>query len=88
MGNAGENNTGGYITLNTAMLTRRDLGPYFLSGTLVHEAVESYFDIAAGIRDMGTRHADYVAQWFTGRFEQELHAHPLLQCAGPLLAAQ
>jgi hypothetical protein len=72
-GNAGENNAGGYIKLNSAMLTRRDLGPFFLAGILVHEAVESYFDIAEGIRGMGTRHADYVAQWFNGKFERELH---------------
>jgi hypothetical protein len=82
-GAAGQNNTGGYITLNTALLTRDDLGPYFLSGTLVHEAVESYYDIAEGIRDMGTRHADYVAQWFTGRFERELHALPYYTARDP-----
>jgi hypothetical protein len=82
-GNAGENNAGGYITLNTAMLSRDDLGPYFLSGTLVHEAIESYFDIAEGIRDMGTRHADYVAQWFTGKFARELHALPYYDTQDP-----
>ncbi len=81
--NAGENNAGGYITLNTAMLTRRDLGPYFLSGTLVHESVESYFDIAEGIRSMGTRHADYVAQWFNGKFEHELHSIPYYAAQDP-----
>jgi hypothetical protein len=75
-GAAGENNLGGYIQLNTAALTRRDLGPIFLAGTLVHETVESYFDIAEGLRDMGTRHADYVAQWYNGRFARELHALP------------
>jgi hypothetical protein len=47
---------------------------YYLAGTLVHEAVESYFAVGEGIRQMGTRHADYVAQWFSGKFETELHA--------------
>jgi hypothetical protein len=82
-GAAGLNTPGGYIQLNTAMLTRRDLGPYFLSGTLVHEAVESYFDIGEGIRDMGARHADYVAQWFNGKFERELHAAPYYAAQDP-----
>jgi hypothetical protein len=82
-GNAGENNAGGYIQLNTGALMRRDLGPYFLSGTLVHEAVESYFDIGEGIRDMGARHADYVAQWFNGKFERELHALPFYNAQDP-----
>jgi hypothetical protein len=82
-GGAGQNNAGGYITLNTAMLTRDDLGPYFLSGTLLHESIESYFDIAEGIRDMGTRHADYVAQWFNGKFERELHAFPYYSAKDP-----
>jgi hypothetical protein len=83
MGNAGENNAGGYIQLNTAMLTRRDVGPYFLVGTLLHETVESYYDIGEGIRDMGTRHADYVAQWFNGKFERELHALPYYNALDP-----
>jgi hypothetical protein len=82
-GSAGLNTAGGYIQLNTAMLRRRDLGPYFLSGTLLHEAIESYFDIAEGIRDMGTRHADYVAQWFNGKFERELHALPYYDAQDP-----
>jgi hypothetical protein len=82
-GRSGENNAGGYIQMNTAMLTRRDLGPYFLAGTLLHESVESYFDIAEGIRDMGTRHADYVAQWFTGKFERELHVLPYYDAQDP-----
>ena len=82
-GVAGKNNAGGYIQMNSAMLTRDDLGPYFLSGTLVHESIESYFDIAEGIRGMGTRHADYVAQWFTGKFEQELHALPYYAAKDP-----
>lgn len=82
-GNAGENNAGGYIQMNSAMLTRQDLGPYFLAGTLLHEAIESYFDIAEGIRDMGTRHADYVAQWFNGKFERELHALPYYDAQDP-----
>jgi hypothetical protein len=82
-GSAGVNTAGGYIQLNTAMLTRRDLGPYFLSGTLVHEAIESYFDVAEGIRDMGARHADYVAQWFNGRFAREPHALPYYNAQDP-----
>jgi hypothetical protein len=86
-GSAGANNTGGYIQMNSAMLARRDLGPYFLSGTLVHETVESYFDIAEGIRDMRTRHADYVAQWFNGKFERELHALPYYDGQDPFYAA-
>jgi hypothetical protein len=85
-GNAGENNAGGYIQLNSAMLTRRDLGPYFLAGTLVHELVESYFDIGEGIRGMGTRHADYVAQWFAGKFARELHALRYYDAQDPFYA--
>jgi len=84
-GHTGENNAGGYITLNSAMLAREqvDLGPYYLAGTLLHESIESYFDIAEGIRDMGTRHADYVAQWFTGQFARELHALPYYTATDP-----
>ena len=88
MGNAGENNAGGLHHAQHRDADTRDLGPYFLSGTLVHESVESYFDIAEGIRDMGTRHADYVAQWFTGKFAAGTACAALLRCAGPLLAAQ
>jgi hypothetical protein len=80
---AGLNTAGGYIQLNTAMLQRRDLGPSFLSGTLAHEAVESSFDIGAGLRDMGARHADYVAQWFNGKFMRELHALPYYAAQDP-----
>jgi hypothetical protein len=80
---AGENNVGGYIQLNSAALTRRDAGPLFLAGTLVHETVESYFDIGEGLRQMGTRHADYVAQWINGRFERELHALPYYAALDP-----
>jgi hypothetical protein len=83
LGSAGVNNGGGYIQLNSAMLTRDDLGPYFLAGTLLHESIESYFDIAEGIRDMGTRHADYVAQWFNGQFARELHALPYYNAQDP-----
>jgi hypothetical protein len=85
VGSAGLNTAGGYIQLNSALLTRRDLGnpAYFLSGTLLHESIESYFDIAEGIRDMGTRHADYVAQWFNGKFERELHALPYYTANDP-----
>jgi hypothetical protein len=75
-GNAGENNAGGYITLNTALLTRDDLGPFSLVGTLLDETVESYCDSEEGIRSMGTRHADYVAQWLTGIFARELRRIP------------
>jgi hypothetical protein len=82
-GPAGTNYTGGYIQMNSAMLARRDLRPYFLSGTLVHESIESHFDIAEGIRDMRTRHADYVAQWFNGKFERELHALPYYAAQDP-----
>jgi hypothetical protein len=79
----GENNAGGYIQLNSAALMRHDLGPYYLAGTLVHETVESSFDIGEGLRDMGTRHADYVAQWFNGRFARELHALPYYAAQDP-----
>ncbi len=82
-GIAGENNSGGYIQLNSGALARHDLGPYFLAGTLVHEAVESSFDIGAGLRNMGTSHADYVAQWFSGKFERELHALPYYNAQDP-----
>jgi hypothetical protein len=49
----------------------------------VHESIESYFDIAEGIRAMGTRHADYVAQWFNGKFERELHTLPYYNATDP-----
>ena len=41
-----------------------------LAGNLVHEGVESYFD-GQGIRQMGTRHADYLAEWYQGKFLNE-----------------
>lgn len=75
-GSYGATTAGGFIQLNSAALTRSDAGPYLLAGTLVHESVESYFDIAEGIRSMSARHADYVAQWFNGKFERELHVIP------------
>jgi hypothetical protein len=71
---AGYTTPGGFIELNSTMPTESDIGPYFLAGTLVHESVESYFVVADGIRNMGTRHADYLAQWLSGKFEIELHA--------------
>jgi hypothetical protein len=49
----------------------------------VHESVESYFDVGEGIRGMGTRHADYVAQWFNGKFARELHAIPYYHAQDP-----
>jgi len=82
-GHAGENNAGGFIQLNSPLLTRSDAGPIFLAGTLVHESVESYFDVGEGIRGMGTRHADYVAQWFNGKFARELHAIPYYHAQDP-----
>jgi hypothetical protein len=80
---AGSNNDGGFIQLNSALLKDPHLGPYAVAGTLVHESVESYFDVGEGIRQMGTRHADYVAQWFAGRFEAELHAIPYFHAQDP-----
>jgi hypothetical protein len=73
---AGFTTEGGYIQLNSRVPADLHLEPYFLAGTMVHEAVESYFVVVEGIRDMGTRHADYVAQWFSGKFQIELHAIP------------
>jgi hypothetical protein len=80
---AGSNNDGGFVQLNSALLADSRLGAYDMAGTLVHESVESYFDVAAGIRQMGTRHADYVAQWFAGKFETELHAIPYYYAHDP-----
>jgi hypothetical protein len=75
-GLVGKNNTGGFIQLNSAMHIENDVVIFFMAGILVHEAVESYFDVGEGIRDMGTRHADYVAEWFNGKLEREPHALP------------
>jgi hypothetical protein len=75
-GLVGKNNAGGFIQLNSAVHTENAEVRFFMAGILVHEAVESYFDVGEGLRVMGTRHADYVAQWFNGRFERELHALP------------
>jgi hypothetical protein len=75
-GNVGENSTGGFIQLDSARHTERILIRIYLAGILVHEAVESYFDVGEGMRAMDTRHTDYVAQWFNGKFERELHALP------------
>jgi hypothetical protein len=62
--------------LDGSLHSERILVRIYLAGILVHEAVESSFDVGEGIRQMGTRHADYVAQWFSGKFERELHALP------------
>jgi hypothetical protein len=80
---AGFTTEGGFIELNSKMPIESDIGPYFLAGTLVHESVESYFVIAEGIRHMGTRHADYLAQWFSGKFEIELHTIPYYHAQDP-----
>jgi hypothetical protein len=82
-GLVGKNNAGGFIQLNTAMHIENDEVIFFMAGILVHEAVESYFDVGEGIREMGTRHADYVAQWFNGKFERELHALPYYRAQDP-----
>jgi hypothetical protein len=72
----GKSDAGGFIQLDSSLHTERILVSIYLAGILVHEAVESSFDVGEGIRQMGTRHADYVAQWFSGKFERELHALP------------
>jgi hypothetical protein len=82
-GNVGENNTGGFIQLDSARHTERILIRIYLAGILVHEAIESYLDVGAGMRDMDTRHTDYVAQWFNGKFERELHALPSYHALDP-----
>jgi hypothetical protein len=82
-GDIGENNTGGFIQLDSARHVERVIIRMYMAGILVHEAVESYFEIGEGIRDMGTRHADYVAQWFNGKFERELHTLPYYHAQDP-----
>jgi hypothetical protein len=82
-GLVGKNNAGGFIQLNSAMHTENDEVRFFMAGILVHETVESSFDVGEGIRVMGTRHADYVAQWFNGEFERELHALPYYHAQDP-----
>jgi hypothetical protein len=75
-GLVGKNNAGGFIQLNSATHTENAEVIFFMAGILVHEAVESSFEVGEGIRVMATRHTDYVAQWFAGKFERELHALP------------
>jgi hypothetical protein len=61
---------GGFVVLNLDDSTQSEADEIEMSGYLVHEGVESYFD-GQGIRQMGTQHADYVAEWFQGKFMQE-----------------
>jgi hypothetical protein len=82
-GNVGANTTGGFIELDSARHTERILIRIYLAGILAHEAVESYFEVGEGIRQMNTRHADYVGQWFNGKFERELHALPYYHALDP-----
>jgi hypothetical protein len=82
-GNVGETDTGGFIELDSSRRTERILIRIYLAGILVHEAVESYFAVGEGIREMDSRHADYVAQWFNGKFERELHALPYYHALDP-----
>ena len=42
------------------------------AGALVHEGVESYYDLADGIRSQASQHMDYVAQYFAGKVKTEL----------------
>ena len=82
-GNVGETDMGGFIQLDSSRHTERILIRIYLAGILVHEAVHSSFAVGAGMRDMGTRHADYVSQWFNGKFERELHALPSYHTLDP-----
>jgi hypothetical protein len=82
-GNVGANTTGGFIQLDSSRHTERILIQIYLAGILLHEAVESYFDVGEGVRQMNTRHADYVGQWFNGKFERELHALPSYHAQDP-----
>jgi hypothetical protein len=58
---------GGYIQLN--LDTFSDMPTE--AGYLVHEGLESYFKTALGIREMGSQHADYLADWEAGKFWHE-----------------
>jgi hypothetical protein len=82
-GNVGETDMGGFIQLDSSRHTERILIRIYLAGILVHEVVESYFDIGDGLREMDTRHMDYVAQWYNGKFERELHALPFYHTLDP-----
>jgi len=61
---------GGYVILNLDDPMQSESDEIEMSGYLVHEGIESYFD-GQGIRQMGTQHADYVAEWFQGKYMQE-----------------
>jgi hypothetical protein len=82
-GNVGETDMGGFIQLDSSRHTERMLIRIYLAGILVHEAVESYFDVGEGMREIDTRHMDYVAQWYNGKFERELHALPFYHTLDP-----
>jgi RHS repeat-associated protein len=61
----------GYISISTALYDPNDLRA--AATGLIHEAVESYFSIEAGVNlgGMGSQRGDYVAQWFAGEFEKQ-----------------
>ncbi len=61
---------GGFVVLNLDDPMNTEADEIEMAGYLVHEGVESYFD-GQGIRQMGTLHADYVAEWFQGKFMSE-----------------
>jgi hypothetical protein len=73
-GNVGETDMGGFIQLDSSRHTER---------ILMHEAVHSFFAVGEGMRDMDSRHADYVSQWFNGKFERELHTLPYYHTLDP-----
>jgi hypothetical protein len=82
-GNVGETDMGGFIQLDSSRHTERIIIRMYLAGILVHEAVHSSFAVGEGMRDMDSRHADYVSQWFNGKFERELHTLPYYHTLDP-----
>jgi RHS repeat-associated protein len=42
------------------------------AGLLVHEGVESYYDLGLGIVTQASQHMDYVAQYYAGKVKTEL----------------
>jgi len=73
----GVSTSGGAIVLNSRDYDPND--PTAMASELIHESVESYFEVS-GIRaanifngGMGSQHADYVADWYKGKYLQEMH---------------
>ena len=81
----------GNIHMNPTIISAGGLaGVTEAAGALTHEAVESYFAIAKGIRFQASQHMDYVAEWFAGQVKNQINeALGLdLQATNPSILAQ